>query len=169
LLLVDKTYRLGLVAAVIVLLTVLAPLSALAGPGTQPLIMEQLPVLADCAPISDRKLDNIRGRYDTYYFGLDVIVNLTGTGPLFTMTPNPNNTSGTINTGTGISFSDPYVTYQAGIESHNLYQMVQVTGDGKTVRGVMNLDIIVSKAMLNGSLSAINLPRHSLTGLQFRY
>ena len=33
----------------------------------------------------------------------------------------------------------------------------------------MNLDIIVSKAMLNGSLSAISLPRHSLTGLHFKY
>lgn len=165
---VDQPYRLK-AAALIVLLTVLAPLSALAGPATQPLIKEKLPVLADCAPIADRELGNIRGRYDTYYFGLDVIVNLTGTGPLFTMTPNPNNTPGTINTGTGISFSDPNVTYQAGIGSHNLYQMVQVTGDGKTVMGVMNLDIMVSKAMLNGSLSAINLPRHSLTGLQFRY
>jgi hypothetical protein len=165
---VDQPYRLK-VAAFIVLLTVLAPLSALAGPATQPLIKEKLPVLANCATISDRELGDIRGRNGSYYFGLDVIVNLAGTGPIFTMTPNPNNTPGTINTGTGISFSDSNVTYQAGIGSHNLYQTVQVTGDGKTVMGVMNLDIIVSKAMLNGSLSPINLPRHSLTGLQFRY
>ena len=165
---VDKTYRLT-VAAVIVLLAVLAPLSALAGPTAQPQITEKLPVLADCARIPDRELNHIRGRYDKYYFGLDVIVNLTGSGPLCTMTPNPNNTPGTVNTGTGISFSDSNVAYRSGIGSHSLYQMVQVTGDSKIVRGVMNLDIMVPKAMLNGSPSAINLPRHSLTGLRFRY
>ena len=166
---VDKTLQLGLVAAVIVLLAALTPVAALAGPTAKSLIIEELPVLAHCAQVPDRELDDIRGRNGQYYFGLDVIINLTGTGAPFTMTPNPNNTPGTINTGTGISFSDSNVTYQAGIGAHNLYQMVQVMGDGKTVMGVMNLNIMVSKAMLNGSLSAINLPRHSLTGLQFRY
>lgn len=165
---VDKTYRLGLVAVLIVLLAMLAPLSALAGPAAQPLI-EKMPVLAHCAPIPDSELDHIRGRYSTYYFGLDVMVNLTGKGPLFTMTPNPNNTPGTVNTGTGISFSDPNVTYRSGIGLHNLYQTVQVTGDGKTVKGVMNLDVIVPKSLLNGRLSPISLPRPTLTGLKFNY
>jgi hypothetical protein len=163
---VDKAYRLGWVTALIALLSMLAPLSVLAGP---PLITKELPVLAHCALIPDRELNDIRGRNGNYYFGLDVIVNLAGTGPLFSMTPNPQNTPGTVNTGTGISFSDPNVNYQAGIGSHNLYQMVQVTGDGKIVRGVMNLDVKVPQSMLNGRSSAISLPRASMTGLKFRY
>ena len=166
---VDKTYRLGWVTAFMALLGVLAPLSALAGPAAQPLIMKELPVLAHCALVPDRELDGIRGRYDSYYFGLDVIVNLAGTGPIFSMTPNPHNTPGTVNTGTGISFSDPQVNYQAGVGAHNLYQMVQVAGDGKTVRGVMNLDVKVPQTMLNGRSSAISLPRASGTDLKFKY
>ena len=51
---VDQPYRLK-VAAFIVLLAVLAPLSALAGPATQPLIKKKLPVLADCALIPDQR------------------------------------------------------------------------------------------------------------------
>ena len=163
---IDKTYRLK-VTAFIILLIVLAPLSALAGPAAQPLITKEQPVLAHCARITDGELEDIRGRYDRYYFGLDVIVNLTGQGVPFTMTPNPNNTPGTNNTGTGISFSDPYVNYQAGIRPQQLYQMVQVTGDGKIVRGVMNLDVKVPRALVNGRVSSFNLPRPSETGYKF--
>jgi hypothetical protein len=166
---VDKTYRLGLVAAFILLLAVLAPLSAWAGPTAKPLIREELPVLAHCALIPDRELDDIRGRNGKYYFGLDVIVNLTGQGVPFTMTPNPNNTPGTINTGTGISFSDPYVNYQAGIRPQQLYQMVQVTGDRKIVMGIVNLNVKVPESLINGRSSAISLPNASLTGIKFRY
>ena len=166
---VDKTYRLGWAAAFIALLGVLAPLSALAGSTAKPMIMKEMPVLAHCALIPDRELNHIRGRNGNYYFGLDVIVNLTGSGALFTMIPNPNNTPGTVNTASGISFSDPYVNYRAGVGPQQLYQMVQVTGDGKIVRGVMNLDIKVPQSMLNGRDSAPSIPRSSLTGLQFRY
>jgi hypothetical protein len=163
---IDKTYRLK-VAAFIILLIVLAPLSALAGPAAQPLITNEQPVLAHCDRISDGELEDIRGRYDRYYFGLDVIVNLGGSGPVFTMTPNPNNTPGTVNTATGISFSDPYVNYRAGVAPQQLYQMVQVTGDGKIVRGVMNLDVKVPRSLVNGRVSSFTLPRPSETGLKF--
>lgn len=162
---VDKTLQLGLVAAVIVLWAALTPVAALAGPTAKSPIIEELPVLAHCAQVPDRELDHIRGRNGQYYFGLDVIINLTGTGALFTMTPNANNTPGTINTGTGITFSDSSVNYRAGIGSQNLYQMVQVTGDNKIVRGVMNLDVKVPQSLLNGSSSAISLPKAGLTGL----
>ena len=166
---IKKTYRLDLVAAFIVLLVMLAPLCALAGPAAQPLMVKKLPVLADCALIPDTELDHIRGRYNDYFFGLDIVVNLTSRGPLFTMTPNPNNTPGTINTGTGISFSDPNVSYRAGIGSQYIYQMVQVTGDGKIVRGVMNLDIMVPQSLLNGRSSAISLPKSGLADLHFKF
>jgi len=165
----DKKVRLGFVVASIVSLILLVPLSVVARPIAQPLITEEQPALAHCALIPDCELDHIRGRNGNYYFGLDVIVNLTGRGPLFNMIPNPNNTPGTVNTGTGISFSDPSVTYRAGIGSHQLYQMAQVTGDGNAVRGVLNLDVVVPRSLLNGRVSAASIPRTSLTGLTFRY
>jgi hypothetical protein len=166
---VGKTNRLGLVAALIVLLAVLMPLSALAGSAAQSQMVKKQPVLADCAQIPDSELEHIRGRYDTYYFGLDVIVNLTGTSPLVSMTPNPNNTPGTVNTATGISYTDSNVTYRAGIAPQYLYQTVQVAGDGKIVKGVMNLDIMVPQSMLTGSRSGISLPKPSLAGLRSNF
>ena len=162
---VDKIYRSGFLAAFLAFLAGLAPPSAWAGSLTQPLITEKLPALADCAVIPDSELSNIRGRNGSYYFGLDIIVNLTGTGAPVTLIPSPNNTPGTINTGTGISFSDPNVNYKAGIGSQSLYQMVQVGGNRNIVRGVVNLDIMVPKSLLNGRLRATSIPRVSPSGL----
>ncbi len=51
----------------------------------------------------------------------------------------------------------------------NLYQTVQVAGDGKSVKGVMNLDIMVPQSMLTGSSSGINLPKSNLAGLHFNF
>ena len=70
----------------------------------------------------------------------------------------------TILTPTGIRYHDGEVTYLAGISRHSLYQAVQVTGDGKIITGVVNLDILVPTAMLTRQ-SQMSLPKASLIGL----
>jgi len=141
----------------------MAPLSAWAA--TQPLMVNYPPILAACAVVSDAELINIRGRYDTYYFGMDIIINLTGSGALFSTVPHANMPAGTIFTPSGISFKDPYVTYQAGIGWQSIFQTVQVMGNGKMVTGVVNLDILVPRSLLTGSLSGISLPKISQIGI----
>jgi hypothetical protein len=70
----------GLGARLIVLLVAMAPLSAWAGSATQPLMVNYPPILAACAVVPDGELINIRGRYDTYYFWMDIIINLPALG-----------------------------------------------------------------------------------------
>jgi hypothetical protein len=54
--------------------------------------------------------------------------------------------------------------YMAGVGRHSLYQAVQVTGDNKIVTGVVNLEIMVPKAMLTRQ-PHLSLPKGSLIGL----
>ena len=157
----------GLGAALIVLLVAMAPLSAWADSVTQPLMVNKPPILAACAVVPDGELNNIRGRYDTYYFGMDIIINLTGSGVPFTLAPHANMPPGTIFSPTGISFKDANVTYQAGIGRQSIFQMVQVMGNGKMVTGVVNLDILIPRALRIGGLGGISLPKGSLIGLGF--
>lgn len=145
-------------------LTVMAPGTVGAGSSDQSLLVKKPPILNTCPEIFDPELDTLRGRYAAYYFGLDVRLDLTGTGPFFTMTPHPHLPPGTVVTSTGISYQDPEVKYLAGLGPHSLYQAVQVTGDNKIVTGVVNLDIMVPQGMLTGSPRP-SLPKGSLTGL----
>jgi hypothetical protein len=75
-------------------------------------------ILDTCSEIIDPDLDTLRGRYSTYYFGMDVIINCAGTGPLYTLGRN------------------------------SIYQAVQVTGDNKIVTGLVNLDILIPRSIL---------------------
>lgn len=162
---VKKSSLPSLGAALIVLLVAMAPLSAWADSVTQPLMVNKPAILAACPLVSDGELNNIRGRYDTYYFGMDIIINLTGSGAPFTLSPHPNMPAGTVLSPTGISFKDAYVAYQGGIGRQSIFQMVQVTGNGKMVTGVVNLDILVPKSLLTGGLGGISLPKGSRIGL----
>ena len=152
--------------AVTVLLTVMLPLASWAGSAGQQLMVKKPPILDTFSEIFDPELDTMRGRYDSYYFGLDVILNLTGSGPFFTLTPHPHMPPGTIVTPTGISYQDAEVKYLAGLGRHSLYQAVQVSGDNKIVTGVVNLDILIPKTMFNGRPS-LGLPKGSLIGLTY--
>jgi hypothetical protein len=145
-------------------LTVLLPSASWAGSAGQTLVVKKPAILETCPEIFDPELDTMRGRYDAYYFGLDVILNLTGLGPYFTLTPHPQMPPGTIATPTGVSYQDPEVTYLAGLGRHSLYQAVKVSGDRKIVTGVVNLDIIVPKNMMTRP-ARMSLPKASLSGL----
>ena len=163
-----KSCRIGLLATVLVIfLTLMFPLSSKASPFTQPAMVESPAVLATCSVVPDQELSDIRGRYDTYYFGLDIIINLTGSGVAFNMRPHGNMPPETIVTQRGISFKDANVVYQAGIGRQNIFQTVRVMGDNKIVTGVVNLDILIPKSFLRGGLSGITLPKGSRMGLVY--
>ncbi len=146
-------------------LTLVLPLAAQAGSdGDDPLVVQKPRILDACPEIFDAELAKRRGRYDAYYFGLDVRLDLTGSGPFFALRPHANLPPGTVVTSTGISYQDPEVKYLAGLGPHSLYQAVQVTGDRKIVTGVVNLDLKLPQAMVTGN-SPLSLPKASLTGL----
>lgn len=155
--------RIGWVAW-LVWLPLLLPLAAGAGSEGHPLVVTKPPILDTCPEMFDAELDTRRGRYDSYYFGLDVRLDLTGSGPFYTLRPHPNLPPGTVATATGISYQDPEVKYRAGLGPDSLYQAVQVTGDQKIVTGVVNLDILVPQRMLTRQ-PQMSLPKATLTGL----
>ena len=148
-------------------LTLILPLTAGAGLAEGPLTVQKPCILDTCPEIMDHELATKRGRYNVYYFGMDVRLDLTGSGPLFTLTPHPNLPPGTVATPTGISYQDPEVKYLGGLGRHSLYQAVQVTGDNKIVTGVVNLDLVIPQRMLTGNPQP-SLPKASLIGLTNR-
>ena len=160
--------RISISVAFTVWLTGILPYASRAGSAGQPLMVKKPAILETCPEIFDPELDTMRGRHDALYFGLDVILNLTGSGPFFTLIPHPHMPSGTIVTSTGISYRDPEVTYLAGVDRHSLYQAVQVTGDRKIITGVVNLDIVIPKSMLMRR-PTMSLPKATLTGLTFSH
>ncbi len=160
-----RTNRRLVGVSVIMLLAVMAPLAVFAGPDAQTLVEKRPAVLADRAPLNDNQLEGIRGRYGAYYFGLDIVVNMTGSGPVVSITPHPNMPPGTTVTPTGIVYESGNVSYRAGIGPQSVYQGVQVRGDKNIVMGVVNLDILAPKAMLRGAATTPTIPRPSVFGM----
>lgn len=145
-------------------LMIMLPLAAGAGSTDGPLMVQKPRILDTCPEMMDRALATKRGRYNAYYFGMDVRLDLTGSGPFFTLTPHPNLPPGTVATQTGLSYQDSEVKYLGGLGRHSLYQAVQVTGDNKIVTGLINLDLIIPQRMMTGNPQP-SLPKASLTGL----
>jgi hypothetical protein len=163
-----KPCLIGLMAASqVIFLMLVFPLLSQASPLNRTAMVEKPAVLAACSKVSDQEMSNIRGCYDKYYFGLDIIINLTGSGALFATRPHGNMPPETVVTQRGISFKDPNVIYQAGIGRHNIFQNVRVMGDNKIVTGVVNLDITIPKSFLRGGLGGIHLPKGSRIGLVY--
>lgn len=154
-----KTASCGAFVGIVTLaLMVMLPWAAW-GSGSQALRVEKPSVLESYPIMTDSELNNMRGRYDGYFFGLDLNVNLCG-GTLFSVTPDPRST-GLINndfkpvTKNGQTVGYKYgeinsgnpVNYQAGIGTSNVYQTVQVNGTGIPVTGLVNLNITVPKSL----------------------
>lgn len=159
-------YRRGWGIACIVLLAILIPRASWAGSSPHTLMVKKPPILDTCPEVFDHELDTMRGRYDAYYFGLDIIINLTGSGPFLTLTPHLNMPLETVITPTGISFRDVNVSYLAGIGRHSVYQSVQVTGDNKIVTGVINLNILIPRTMFTKPPD-LGLRNGSLIGIKY--
>jgi hypothetical protein len=100
--------------------------------------------------ISDKELDDMRGRYDSYYFGLDINVNLASGTPSVNLVPHSNNTPGTSPdpSGRGYNYKDGSVAWQGGIGEQSVYQTAQVSGNGKMVTGIVNLNITIPQSLL---------------------
>lgn len=149
-----------------ILCMALVPLVSWSAPAGQPITVKKPPILDTCPEFSDSELDTRRGRYNTYYFGMDVIINLTGSGPFYTMRPHANMPPETAVNPTGLSFKDPSVSYQAGLGPNSIYQAVQVTGDNKIVTGLVNLDIMIPKSMTTRSPDLGGFGKSSLMGIK---
>jgi hypothetical protein len=152
--------------ACIVFFLVLIPPASWAGPAGQSLVVKKPAILDTCPELIDPELDTKCGRYATYYFGMDVIIDCTGSGAFFTMRPHPNMPPETVVSPTGISFKDPQVSYLAGIGRNSIYQAVQVTGDNKIVTGLVNLDISIPRSMITRP-SDLGLGKGSLSGVKY--
>jgi hypothetical protein len=74
--------------------------------------------LKTCAVVPDQELREMRGRFATYFFGLDVGLNLAGPSPAITVNYTANVPSGSgapSFTGNTASFNSGNVNFQAGI------------------------------------------------------
>jgi hypothetical protein len=152
------------VGLLLAMVAALVAVPAWAGPALQPRVVEQPAILQTLARIPDHELQELRGRYDSYYFGMDIIVNLMGASPTFAIVYHANMPDGVVTSPTGMSYNGEGVAYQAGIGQGSVFQTVQVTGDGKIVTGLVNIDITIPQSLLSQPFE-LNLPKGTLEGL----
>ncbi len=157
-----KTASCGAFVGIVTLaLMVMLPWAAWGGSGPQALRVEKPSVVEGYPIMTDSELNSMCGRYDGYFFGLDLNVNLCG-GPLFSVTADPRSTGlkngdfspikNQYNQTVGYKYGDTNnnnnpVNYQAGIGTSSVYQTVQVNGTGIPVTGLVNLNIEVPKSL----------------------
>jgi hypothetical protein len=159
-----KTASCGAFVGIVTLvLTVMLPWSVWGAPGPQTLMVEKLAAIESCPIMSDSELNSMRGRYDGYFFGLDINVNLCG-GPLFSLGVDPRSTgytNGDLNVSDkGISYNKGPVNYQAGVGMSNVFQTVQVNGTGIPLTGLVNLNITVPQSLQTlGRTGGLSLPK----------
>lgn len=113
-------------------------------------------VLQLCKVVPDEELRELRGRYDTYFFGLDIVGNLNVGSGAFTgqvgfstnVAPNTVNFSGT-----QVSYNNGNISYQAGIGSTSLgsgiYSMVVVAG---------TQNVVISNTTVNLNIQGLTVP-----------
>lgn len=121
-------------------------------------------VLKLCKVVPDQELQRLRGRYDTYYFGLDVAANLNvGTGA-FTgqVNFNTNVDPAKVNfSGTQVSYNNGNISYQAGIGATNfgsgIYSAVVLAGTNNIVVSNTNVTLNI-QGLKMPSFTALNTP-----------
>jgi hypothetical protein len=112
--------------------------------------------LQTCAAMPNKQLQQYRGCYATYYFGMDVGINLSGTSApgisvQFTgIVPDGSVAPVASPGGNQVSFNNGQVAFSAGIGSTSLgsgiFQVVQVAGNNNLVISNMNVNINVDNA-----------------------
>ncbi len=118
-------------------------------------------VLQSCAVVPDRELKELRGRFDTSFFGLDIVGNLnvgsgafTGQVAFYTNVP----TDQVNFSGTQVSYNNGNVSYQAGIGTNSfgsgVYSMVVVAG---------TQNIVIANTNVTINIQGLTMP--SFTGL----
>ena len=124
-------------------------------------------ILQTCAAMPNKQLQQYRGCYATYYFGMDIGINLTGTSApgisvrFAGMVPDGSAVPVASPGGNQVGFNDGQVAFSAGIGSTSLgsgiFQVVQVAGNNNLVISNMNVNInIASAASLATKTNAIS-------------
>jgi hypothetical protein len=122
----------------------------------EPQRVETPEILQTCAAMPSGELQENRGCYASYFFGMDVGINVTGNscpgisvrfcgmvdGSSEVPVRNP--------AGNQVSFNDGQVSYNAGIGNTSLgsgiFQVVQVAGNNNLVVSNMNININIANA-----------------------
>jgi hypothetical protein len=124
-------------------------------------------VLQTCAAMPNKQLQEYRGCYATYFFGMDIGINVTGTStPGISVRFNgivPDGSAVPVASpgGNQVAFNDGQVAFNAGIGSTSLgsgvFQVVQVAGNNNLVISNMNININIANASsLATKINAIN-------------
>ncbi len=129
-------------------------------------------ILQTCAVVSDQELGEMRGRFATYEFGMDVGINLAIPNPNVTVhyTANVPTGSGTPSfTGNTASFNSGNVNFQAGIGNtplgSGIFNVVQVAGNQNIVISTMNINIKTGSMPLTTSMTGLSTPAN-LAGIR---
>lgn len=116
--------------------------------------------------INNQELKEIRGCNDTYYFGLDIGINLTQKNPSINVTFNANVPDNAPSfSGNTVSFNDGNVSFQAGMGNSALgngfYQVISVAGNQNIVIANTNININMptpTGITLPAALSSLRVP-----------
>lgn len=121
-------------------------------------------VLQSCEVVPDRELRELRGRFDTSFFGLDFVGNLdVGTGAFggsvqFTTNVDPAKVNFS---GTQVSYNNGQISYQAGIGANafgsGVYSAVVVAGTNNMVISTTNVQLNI-QGLTMPSFTAMNTP-----------
>jgi hypothetical protein len=121
-------------------------------------------VLKICTVVPDRELRELRGRFDTTFFGLDFCGNLdVGTGAFggsvqFTTNVAPEKVNFS---GTQVSYNNGQISYQAGIGATSfgsgVYSAVVVAGTNNMVISTTNVNLTI-QGLKTTSFTALNTP-----------
>jgi hypothetical protein len=165
---INKWIAYGLQAFVLLGL-VLVPLAAWGQGFTPPSAghVETPAILRTCAVMPDQQLKQYRGCYDTYYFGMDIGVNISGrstpgiTVNFVAMVPDGSAAPVANSSGTQVAFNSGQVSFSAGIGRNSLgsgiYQVTQVAGNNNLVIAAMNININIANADRLRNPAAISL------------
>ena len=139
-----------------------------------PQLAETGDLLQTCARVPDKELQQIRGCYDSYYFGLDVGINLATSIPSVNVKFEANVPPDTINnlnfTGNMANYNNGTVSFQAGVGSTSLgsgiYQIVSVAGNNNIV--IANTNVMINIPSVTSIIPQTSIFRtpNSLAGIK---
>jgi hypothetical protein len=123
--------------------------------------------LDEVTELQENDLQELRGCYDSYYFALDIGINMTGSTPSVNVQFSaqvPQGTAAPSFSGNAVSFNNGNVSFQAGVGNNSLgagfYQVIGVAGNQNIVIAntnitinVQNLSSLVMPNVLNNPLS----------------
>ncbi len=128
--------------------------------------LADLSCMNDYIELEEINLKELRGCYDSYYFALDIGVNMTGPTPsvnvqFFAQLPEGTTKPGF--SGKSVSFNNGDVSFQAGMGNNSLgtgfYQVISVAGNQNIIIANTNITINVEKMgnlAIPNALNALN-------------